>query len=43
MDLPPGLPVPTVPHVMHLLVLLPGAYVSVDMGQRVRRRSAAER
>jgi diguanylate cyclase (GGDEF)-like protein len=28
---------------MYLLVLLLGAYVSVDMGQRVRHRSAAER
>lgn len=44
MNNPPALPDPSLlPPLMALLVLLLGAVVCVDMGQRVRQRSAAER
>ncbi len=43
MDLPSSLSQANMLSAMYLLVLLLGAYVSVDMGQRVRQRSAAER
>ncbi len=43
MDLNAGLNHPGMPPALGLLVMLLGVYVSIDMGQRVRRRNPGER